>query len=118
MARYRPSTSDPFALTSRLVSKEARRRREAGTPARTQTFKSVEKIEKASDSIDKAIQDSESALKKADDAVGRVEKIEKDYVKSSEVAGLVAGAVNERIARMDFRINDDGHLVWEDGGVE
>lgn len=68
MARYRPSLADPFDALAAMQRRDARRRREANTPSKTQPYQTTAKVgdaERAAASARSAAEDAKAAADEA-----------------------------------------------------
>lgn len=58
MGRYRPGTLDPWKGAGDRLRREARKRREANAPGRTQTYQTTSKVE----SVDAKVSEQDSKI--------------------------------------------------------
>lgn len=120
MTRYRPATVDPFAVQAREAARERRRTRAANAPTRTQTYQAVRKIGEGSEGVAAAAAAAEAAAVSASQAAAsaaglapRVQAIEDDYIRSSDVAT----AASVGLVRPDgetIHVSDDGTISVAD----
>lgn len=119
MGRYRPGTLGD--VPERMLLREARRRREAQRQSGSRSYNTTEKVRQLAAAVRIATVERVGLVKPDGttvtiDADGTIHAVGGG---GGDIEEVVARLVDEAIAGMEFRIDEDGHLVCgyeADGG--